>query len=673
MKVGVFGGGFKPFTTGHFSMLSVALQENDLVVLFYAMSARKKGSDFQFTKEMGRDIFAIVKPALERTYGDRIRVEPGLPNPIIKIFDLISAIRSGVDAPSTSLTELGIDPESVDRMTVYSDDQDIKKFTNYLGTPKEKKYFGNLVRSGRLVFDSWDSDEGGSIERVVSAMRNMYPELPDDDLSDIITVRGSVVRSLIGTRDRNRLARYLPDFLNQEEKDEIIAILFRGLAESYLRRKSILREYIQSVVKAPINEALEAHILNFYEDLEMPIGELFEVIDAVVEGKLENVQEKMDGQNVTFSVVDGELVFFSKGATWRRVQKGGINRHAIEAKYQHIPSVRDAFLMAYDALSSVIQHNPSNAQELFQNGQVLISAELLAPKNPNTIVYEEPHIRFIKPEAVGPDAEIDQAAYNKFVRDAEKAKERLEQQVNMGAVPLLKLKRSLAADDDLADEIRSDLEELLSSTGMSPNDTIGDLAVHLLAKKLKHMDVPESILEKVAFRLATGTKSALTKKEVVAAEGIDAWRQLQALEKKRRTLLGEVLVPIERIVQKIGVLAFRHMEFALASNDRTAGEDLRRFVSRVRRAFETGHILADPVQLEKIRVALKRIGANEEMFEKAVEGIVFQWKGKTRKLTGLFTPINKLRGFFVYGKEPAKIQDKTEESLRHLIRQIVRG
>ena len=76
-----------------------------------------------------------------------------------------------------------------------------------------------------------------------------------------------------------------------------------------------------------------------------------------------------------------------------------------------------------------------------------------------------------------------------------------------------------------------------------------------------------------------------------------------------------------------------------------------------------GRLIADPGQTEAIRVALERIG-DEAAFEKAVEGIVFRWKGKTRKLTGLFTPINKLRGFFAYGKTPARIS--TESRKRYL-------
>ena len=160
---------------------------------------------------------------------------------------------------------------------------------------------------------------------------------------------------------------------------------------------------------------------------------------------------------------------------------------------------------------------------------------------------------------------------------------------------------------------------------------------------------------------------------VVKAVGLEEWKKFQALEKNRSTLMGEALIPIESIIQRIGSLAFKNMEFALASNTRESGEDLRKFVRSVRTAFESGRVLADPAQLEKIKVSLQRIGSNEDLFEKAVEGIVFQWKGKTRKLTGLFTPINKLRGFFFYGKAPAKVQESKDDNLRSLIKLMLRN
>lgn len=673
MKIGVFGGGFKPFTTGHFSMLSVALRENDLVILYYALASRKKGSDFVFTKDMAKEIYDITKPALERTFGNKIKVVLGTPSPIVKIFSLLEAVKDSNDNALTSLTELGIDPDSIDKLTIYADDNDITKFTRYVGTEKGEKYYGNLVSSGRLGFNSWDSSKAGDIERVVLAMRDTYPDISDEDLRDLITVRGSIVRQVIGTRNRDRLAKYLPDFLSPSDKDNIMAILFSGLSESVEKKDTILREYIRSALGKPvIKEALQAHILNFYEDLEMPLKELFEVIDAVLEGKLENVQEKMDGQNVTFSVIDGELLFYSKGTNWNRVQRGGNNRQTIEVKYKNNQSVREAFLMAYDALNRVVQRNPENAAAMFQNGKVLISSELLAPNNPNTIVYEAPHVRFIKAEAVAPDSTVDQEAYHKFIADAEAETEAMEQKVSMGAIPLLKLKKSLEADQEV-DSIRSDLSKLISSAGMTPNKTMGDLAVYLFEKKLGQMGIPESYRSRAAIRIATGSKQALTKNMVVKAVGLEEWKKFQALEKNRSTLMGEALIPIESIIQRIGALAFKNMEFALASNTRESGEDLRKFVRSVRTAFESGRVLADPAQLEKIKVSLQRIGSNEDLFEKAVEGIVFQWKGKTRKLTGLFTPINKLRGFFFYGKAPAKVQESKDDNLRSLIKLMLRN
>ena len=37
MKLGLYGGGVKPFTTGHFARLADAIHDNDKVYLFYGM------------------------------------------------------------------------------------------------------------------------------------------------------------------------------------------------------------------------------------------------------------------------------------------------------------------------------------------------------------------------------------------------------------------------------------------------------------------------------------------------------------------------------------------------------------------------------------------------------------------------------------------------------------
>jgi len=425
---------------------------------------------------------------------------------------------------------------------------------------------------------------------------------------------------------------------------------------------------IRTAVRSLV-EGLESHILNFYEDLDMPIRELYEVIDAIAHGELEDIQEKMDGINITFTVINGELRFFSKGPTWATIQKGGLNKDTINVKHQHNQGVRDAFLLAYGAISEIVLFEPAVSERLFKNGQVVVEASVMTPSAPNTIVYEEPHIRFIQAVALAPGAEVDRQAYVKFISFANVVSSALAKKIDFGSVPLLKLKMSLDSSDEITD-LKLQIDDLLSSVGLSKNSTMGDYATHVVAEKLTQMGFPEKLRKQAAVRIVTGEKSRLPKADVLAKGGPLAWKTLQELEDARSDLISETIIPMERIIQRIGVYAFKNLDFALASNTHESGEQLRSFVRDVRKAFEAGHIIADPVQLSRIRVSLARIGDKEDLFEKAVEGIVFRWKGKTRKLTGMFTPINKLRGFFNYGTSPAKIADP---ELREAIRCIVRG
>ena len=73
-----------------------------------------------------------------------------------------------------------------------------------------------------------------------------------------------------------------------------------------------------------------------------------------------------------------------------------------------------------------------------------------------------------------------------------------------------------------------------------------------------------------------------------------------------------------------------------------AVKDIRRRIAAKIKVIQKSKDLAS---LEKLKFELKRI---EDLggFEKLVptEGIVFIYKGKTYKLTGLFAPINQLLG-----------------------------
>ena len=98
----------------------------------------------------------------------------------------------------------------------------------------------------------------------------------------------------------------------------------------------------------------------------------------------------------------------------------------------------------------------------------------------------------------------------------------------------------------------------------------------------------------------------------------------------------------EKIFLELGVEILHNISDYLSAVPTDATKDIK---SRIARKIKVIQKSKDLGSLEKLKHELKRI---EDLggFEKLVptEGIVFVYKGKTYKLTGLFAPINQLLG-----------------------------
>ena len=102
----------------------------------------------------------------------------------------------------------------------------------------------------------------------------------------------------------------------------------------------------------------------------------------------------------------------------------------------------------------------------------------------------------------------------------------------------------------------------------------------------------------------------------------------------------------EKIFLELGVDVLANIDGFLAANPNESVQELRKDVQNVQKQIEDS---GDLDVLKKLEYQLKRI---EDIggFDKLVpsEGIVFIYKGKTYKLTGLFAPVNQLLGLTKY-------------------------
>lgn len=235
MRIGIFGGGFKPFTSGHFSKLALAASENDEVLLFYGIAERKKGSDYLYTKEMAEDVFLIAKGAIEREMPN-VNVIKARPTPIVMAFEAIQSFAGTLPSPKFfKWSDVGINVSDVSEITLYGDQETVDSYMIYASDPvKGPTYYGTTLRDGTLHFDTGMVD--GDDSRIINAVQAFHPGCSREDVRSRNLVRGSEVRASIASRNPATITRFLPPIYNDEEKQAVIDILYRGLCETTLRK-----------------------------------------------------------------------------------------------------------------------------------------------------------------------------------------------------------------------------------------------------------------------------------------------------------------------------------------------------------------------------------------------------------------------------------------------------
>lgn len=242
-SLGVFAGGYKPFTLGHFSMLGLAASENDKAILIYGMSGRETpGADFEYSPQMARRIFEINKIAIEREMSN-VAVIEAKPSPIAAVFGIIEAVKSGTTVAASPLVELGIEPTDISSLTIYDGPDDIQRYMKYAQDPvKKEKYFGDMLETGRLKFDSGPGESRGYMGMLKIAQKWAKKELN----IDLQGVRGTAVRKLASSGVAlEEFMGVLPPVYTEEEASKIFEIMKSGV-------KSKVSETLRATIRAMI-------------------------------------------------------------------------------------------------------------------------------------------------------------------------------------------------------------------------------------------------------------------------------------------------------------------------------------------------------------------------------------------------------------------------------------
>lgn len=405
---------------------------------------------------------------------------------------------------------------------------------------------------------------------------------------------------------------------------------------------------------------LAGHMSHLYENRDLTFGDLKQVFLLASQGKLEEVSEKLDGQNFffTYNLAQKQLKFArNKG----NIKTGGMSGSDVATKWADKPAVGKAFGMAYKIMTNALATlDARTLKAIFgPTGNIWYSAEVVSTDNPNVINYDRNVIVFHKSgtsyDAAGSPVEtVDTAQnFNTLVAQVGKLQSAIAESGWKVLGPVMVPLQKLSNNEPYKIAV-SRLGAIMSRYGMSDANTLNDMVVEALkAGPLANLGVPPKALDFLARLMTDETRGIAERKKELAGviKNKDAFIKLAPVINQAPKMIAAVISPVEDLVSDfaVGMLSGVHSILALHPD-----EEVRRLRGEVQAAISKIKSSGKQEFLDILDKQLSRLRTVDNITS-SMEGIVFKFKGHYFKLTGAFAPVNQLLGLVRYGRGNTQI------------------
>ena len=441
--------------------------------------------------------------------------------------------------------------------------------------------------------------------------------------------------------------------------------LLPDVKEEKLKRISVVeREFWDKVFEEVAREdtrqlltcgGVAGHMTHPFEDMGLTFGDMKEMFRLGLSGEITTTgdpSEKLDGQNLFITFKKGKLYAArNKGD----IKSGGMDYKSIQTKFAGRGEIERAFTYAFTDLEQAIQNLTEKQQEkIFKNGTAWMNLEIMYPESANVINYDGAYIVFhgsslynkegIKIEDYPEYAKIIAGMIKQVNADTQKT-------FSIAKPKKLTIGQSKNFKEKLKYFVNS-LTTLQNKMNCTDTDTLGlwhqrwwEKYIETNVKRLG-VEIEEKTIEGLVKRWAFYDKSFSLNSKNIPNQELLNWSKevdktkLQDQQKKN-------VQPFEMLVLKFGAEVLKNVSDVMALNPEKTTQKIR---TDVETAIETLSSSTNVDDLKVLNTQLKRIkaaGGIESIVP--LEGIVFNFNGKTYKLTGVFAPINQLLGYFKFG------------------------
>jgi hypothetical protein len=387
-----------------------------------------------------------------------------------------------------------------------------------------------------------------------------------------------------------------------------------------------------------------------FEDMSMTFGALKDLIITTIYGSFapENfVSEKTDGWNLLISWKNGRLVAARNKSHLRNFGENALEIGDMSNMFPNRAGMGLVFQLALEDLSKAFGGLEEVVlSNLFQNGKIFASVEIITKQTQNIISYGQDMIVLHSLRTYNEKGEVlgEEKSMVHLLCDWIKITSGLVQTHFYIRPP--KIIEPLPIPDAPMWEKKflDRLLGLLSDTNLTWANTLGDYVLVRGRNYLKDM------LQKDMLTLTPNLETIFTqriflgeKKHRVTTRdlGVTA-KWVKDIEKNQGVALRKAaLQPIADLFLLLGVLFLRNTPDFLSANPMEATLKIRQELEMAIRDIEMG---GEEQKISKLRTELERfqsIGGLEALVPS--EGVTFKWKDKHYKYTGVFALIHKIR------------------------------
>jgi len=417
-----------------------------------------------------------------------------------------------------------------------------------------------------------------------------------------------------------------------------------------------VQEGFMKDVELLIEGGAYGHMNHPFDDNNLTFSDLKNIIINGLEGKLnreDRVSEKLDGQNLMVSWVDGKLKAARNKGHLKNGGKTAPTTAGIANMFSGRGDIKKAFVGAMRDLEKAIG-SLSNAQKtkIFGNGTKWMNLEVIYPQTANVIDYDIAEIVFHG--TLEYDKTGRQIGYSK---ESARMLEGMIRQINQNIQKTFKIgKPNFLKLDKVQDFGKkknlylNKLKKLQSQYGLKDTDRLGQYH--------------ESFWKEYIFNAAKQFKVSLKPNELVNLTNrwayFDKSYQIPQMKKDfkdRPEFLNWILdtdklnhlkmfkdniKPFEILFFQVGAEILKNATGFLAVSPKQAVSKIRQDMLTALVQLQKGENVET---LDKLRVQLEKfdaIGGTSAIVPS--EGLVFKYKGNLYKFTGAFAPINQILG-----------------------------